>query len=81
MRVRAMAGSRVVHHGTGRARTIQSGIGPVPVQRHKVRDRSTDLPAKKRIRFATASSLLVAGPLLVRLTGRARTALRGIFGK
>ena len=63
-----MAGSRVVHHGTGPARTIRTGIGSVRVQRHKVRGRATDLPAEKKIRFATASSLLVAGPLLVRMT-------------
>lgn len=44
---------RVVHHGTGPARMIQTGIGPVPVQRHKVRDRATDVPAKKRIRFTS----------------------------
>jgi len=44
---------RVVHHGTGPERMIQTGIGPVPVQRHKVRDRATDVPAEKRIRFTS----------------------------
>ena len=44
---------RVVHHGTGPARMIPTGIGPVPVQRHKVRDRATDVPAEKRIRFTS----------------------------
>jgi len=44
---------RVVHHGTGPARMIQTGIGPVPVQRHKVRDRATDVPAETRIRFTS----------------------------
>ena len=44
---------RVVHHGTGPARTIQTGIGPVPVQRHKVRDRATDVPAEKEIPFTS----------------------------
>lgn len=44
---------RVVHHGTGPARMIQTGIGAMPVQRHKVRDRATDVPAEKRIRFTS----------------------------
>lgn len=30
----------VAHQGTGPARMIQTGIGPVPVQRRKVRDRA-----------------------------------------
>jgi hypothetical protein len=44
---------RVVHHGTGPERMIQTGIGAMPVQRHKVRDRATDLPAEKKIRFTS----------------------------
>ena len=44
---------RVVHHGTGPERTIQTGIGAMPVRRHKVRDRATDVPAEKKIRFAS----------------------------
>lgn len=44
---------RVVRHGTGPERTIQTGIGPVPVQRQKVRDRAKDLPAEKKIRFTS----------------------------
>ncbi|WP_445323613.1 transposase [Paracoccus yeei] len=44
---------RVVHHGTGPARMIQTGIGPLPVQRHKVRDRATDVPAEKKVRFTS----------------------------
>ena len=44
---------RVVHHGTGPARMVQTGIGPIPVERQKVRDRATDLPAGKRIRFTS----------------------------
>ena len=43
---------RVVHHGTGPERTIQTGIGPIPVQRQKVRDRATDVPEAK-IRFTS----------------------------
>lgn len=44
---------RVVRHGTGPERTIQTGIGPIPVQRQKVRDRATDVPPEKRIRFSS----------------------------
>ena len=32
---------------------IQTGIGPVPVQRQKVRDRASGVPAEKRIRFSS----------------------------
>ena len=31
---------RIVRHGTGPERMIQTGIGPIPVQRPKVRDRA-----------------------------------------
>lgn len=44
---------RVVHHGTGPERMIQTGIGPVPVQRQKVRDRATDVAPEKKIRFTS----------------------------
>lgn len=44
---------RVVRHGAGPERTIQTGIGPIPVQRQKVRDRATDMPADKKIRFTS----------------------------
>ena len=44
---------RVVHHGTGPTRMIQTGIGPIPVERQKVRDRATDVPAEKKIRFTS----------------------------
>ena len=43
---------RVVHHGTGPERTIQTGIGPLAVRRHKVRDRAA-VEAEKRIRFTS----------------------------
>jgi len=49
-----MAGSRVVHHVTGSARTIRTGIGPPPVEREKLRDRATVLPAEQKIRFTSA---------------------------
>jgi len=44
---------RVVHHGTGPTRMIQTGIGPIPVERQKVRDRATDVPAEKKVRFTS----------------------------
>ena len=44
---------RVVHHGTGPERTVQNGIGPIPVQRPKVRDRATDVADEKKIRFTS----------------------------
>jgi transposase-like protein len=45
---------RVVRHGTGPERMIQTGIGPIPVQRQKVRDRATDVPSEKKIRFTSS---------------------------
>ena len=42
-----------MHHGTGPERTIQTGIGPIPVQRQKVRDRATDVPPEAKIRFTS----------------------------
>jgi len=44
---------RVVRHGAGPERTIQTGIGPIPVQRQKVRDRATGVLPEKRIRFTS----------------------------
>ena len=44
---------RIVRHGTGPERMIQTGIGPIPVQRQKVRDRASGVPAEKRIRFSS----------------------------
>jgi transposase-like protein len=44
---------RIVRHGTGPERMIQTGIGPIPVQRQKVRDRATGVPAEGRIRFTS----------------------------
>jgi putative transposase len=45
---------RVVRHGTGPEREIQTGIGPVPVQRQKVRDRAKGAPDEKKIRFTSS---------------------------
>ena len=44
---------RVVRHGAGPERTIQTGIGPITVQRQKVRDRATDVPPEAKIRFSS----------------------------
>ena len=44
---------RVVHHGSGPERTIQTGVGPVAVRRHKVRDRAANLPSTEKIRFTS----------------------------
>ena len=44
---------RVVRHGHGPERTIQTGIGPAAVQRVKVRDRA-EVPAAEKIRFSSA---------------------------
>ncbi|WP_186818130.1 IS256 family transposase, partial [Skermanella aerolata] len=44
---------RLVRHGHGPERVIQTGIGPVELQRVKVRDRAPG-PAAERIRFSSA---------------------------
>ena len=44
---------RVVRHGYGPERSIQTGIGALDVQRPNVRDRATDVPVEKRIRFTS----------------------------
>jgi putative transposase len=44
---------RVVRHGHGPERLVQTGIGPVAVQRVKLRDRGPG-PAGERIRFTSA---------------------------
>src|SRR5215212_9139059 len=44
---------RLVRHGHGPERVIQTGIGPVEVQRVKVRDRAPG-PVAERIRFSSA---------------------------
>ena len=45
---------RVVLHGAGPERTIQTGVGPIRVARQKVRDRATDVPPEKKIRFTSS---------------------------
>lgn len=44
---------RVVRHGYGPERSIQTGIGALDVRRPKVRDRASDAPAGKRLRFTS----------------------------
>jgi len=44
---------RVVRHGHGPERSIQTGIGALDVRRPKVRDRAADMPAEKKIRFTS----------------------------
>src|SRR3979490_1604044 len=44
---------RVVRHGHGPDRTIQTGVGPVEVRRAKVRDRG-DVGTEAKIRFSSA---------------------------
>jgi len=45
---------RVVRHGHGPERQVQTGIGPVAVQRVKLRDRAAGEAAADRIRFTSA---------------------------
>ena len=45
---------RIVRHGHGPERQVQTGIGPVAVQRPKLRDRGVDEAAANRIRFTSA---------------------------
>src|SRR5256884_810431 len=44
---------RIVRHGHGPHRIIQTGVGPVEVRRAKVRDRG-DVGAKEKIRFSSS---------------------------
>jgi len=44
---------RVVRHGHGPQRAIQTGVGPVEVRRAKVRDRG-DVGTKVKVRFTSA---------------------------
>ena len=44
---------RIVRHGHGPHRAIQTGVGPVQVRRAKVRDRG-EVSAEEKIRFTSA---------------------------
>lgn len=45
---------RLVRHGHGPERMIQTGIGPVPVKRAKLRDRAAEASGEDRITFTSA---------------------------
>lgn len=45
--------ARLVRHGHGPERTIQTGIGPVPVRRPRLRDRGAAASCEDRIRFTS----------------------------
>jgi len=45
---------RVIRHGHGPERQVQTGIGPVTVRRAKLRDRAVDKAGADRIRFTSA---------------------------
>ena len=82
---------RVVRHGAGPEREIQTGIGTLPVQRPKVRDRA-DVPPEEKIRFSSAilpkwarrskslDALLPALYLRGLSTGDVQDALAAILG-
>ena len=44
---------RIVRHGYGPKRQIQTGIGALDIQRPKVRDRSGNIPQPEKIRFTS----------------------------
>jgi putative transposase len=88
--------ARFVRHGHGPERTIQTGIGPVEVQRVKVRDRDRDRDragSGKRVRFTSrilprwarrTKSLEALLPVLYLRgisTGDFREALAALLGK
>jgi len=84
---------RVVRHGYGPERSVQTGIGALDVQRPKVRDRADDVPPDQRIRFTSAilprwarrsRSLDVLLPVLYLRgisTGDFQEALAALLGK
>ncbi len=46
--------ARLVRHSHGPEHTIQTGIGPIPLQRAKLRDRGADAAEGERISFTSA---------------------------
>jgi transposase-like protein len=44
---------RIVRHGYGPERSVQTGIGAIDVRRPKVRDRHPDIPAAGKLRFTS----------------------------
>jgi len=53
---------RVVRHGYGPERSIQTGIGALDVRRPKVRDRAADQTTGEKIRFASVDGVVAALP-------------------
>ncbi len=53
---------RLVRHGHGPARQVQTGIGPVLVQRVRLRDRGA-IETGERIRFTSAIGIPIPGTL------------------
>jgi putative transposase len=45
---------RIVRHGHGPERLVQTGIGAIPVRRVKIRDRGAGENGSERIRFTSA---------------------------
>ena len=45
---------RVVRHGCGPERSIQTGIGALELRRLKVRDSAADVPGEQKIRFSAS---------------------------
>ena len=45
---------RIVRHGHGPERLVQTGIGAVAVERVKLRDRGADQAGTERVRFTSA---------------------------
>ncbi len=84
--------ARLVRPGHGPERAIQTGIGPVPVARVRIRDRGATNP-EERIRFSSAllpalgapqpqPGCIAAGPLPARdLDRRLSGALAALLGK
>ena len=83
---------RVVRHGYGPERSVQTGIGAIDVRRPKVRDRGWDVPEADRVRFTSnilpkwarrSKSLDVLLPVLYLRgisTGDFREALSALLG-
>ena len=83
---------RVVRHGFGPERSVQTGIGAIDVRRPKVRDRAPDIPRADRARFTSrilprwarrSKSLDVLLPVLYLRgisTGDFREALGALLG-
>jgi hypothetical protein len=70
---------RVVRHGHGPQRAIQTGVGPVEVRRAKVRDRG-EVGAEEKIRFWYIHCCTRSRPLLALSGGATMSALAPLSG-